>query len=307
MLSYSSFEYNASGLQSKSSTYNASNQRTGYDTYEYNASGLLSKLSMYNASSQRTGYNTYEANASGQISKASSYDASGHLLGYSTCEYSASGQMSKFSAYSNGQLQSYSTFEYNASGLRSKDSSYNASGQLVGYNLYEYSVETTVASPVFSTIPGTYTAAQSVTLSCATAGATIRYTTDNTEPNESSTAYTSSIGVSTTTTIKAKAFKSGWTASATVTGSYTITTPRQLTGMGLSNGVFRFFLNGPVGSNYVIQVSSNWVNWSLLGAYAIPAGGSVPVTDAAAGFSSRRFYQAVLTNASGPLGLQLGP
>ena len=36
---------------------------------------------------------------------------------------------------------------------------------------------------------------------------------------------------------------------------------QQLTGMAMSNGVFRFVLNGPVGSNYVIQVSSDLVNW----------------------------------------------
>lgn len=61
-----------------------------------------------------------------------------------------------------------------------------------------------------------------VTLACATAGATIRYTTDGTEPTTSSLAYSAPITISGTTTIKAKAFKSNYIASDTVSATYTI-------------------------------------------------------------------------------------
>lgn len=80
----------------------------------------------------------------------------------------------------------------------------------------------TVAIPVFSPAGGTYSSAQTVTITCATSGAEIRYTTDGTEPTTSSALYSSPITVSSTTTIKAKAFKSGMTSSATVTQTYTI-------------------------------------------------------------------------------------
>jgi hypothetical protein len=79
-----------------------------------------------------------------------------------------------------------------------------------------------VATPTFSPATGTFTSAQSVTLSCATAGATIRYTTNGNDPTESSPVYSSAIPVSSTTTIKAKAFKDGMTASAVATATYTI-------------------------------------------------------------------------------------
>jgi formylglycine-generating enzyme required for sulfatase activity len=72
---------------------------------------------------------------------------------------------------------------------------------------------------------------------------------------------------------------------------------RQLTGMSLSNGVFRFVLNGPVGSTYVIQVSSNLVNWLPLVTNVIPASGSVPITDPVIG-PATRFYRAVGGNTS---------
>jgi formylglycine-generating enzyme required for sulfatase activity len=80
-----------------------------------------------------------------------------------------------------------------------------------------------VSTPTFSPAGGTYTSTQNVALSCTTSGATIRYTTNGSEPTSSSTAYSSPINVSSTTTIKAKAFKDGWTPSATESATYTIT------------------------------------------------------------------------------------
>ena len=61
-----------------------------------------------------------------------------------------------------------------------------------------------------------------ITLACATAGATIRYTLDGSEPTSSSAAYSAPITITATTTIKAKAFKSGYVASDTVSATYTI-------------------------------------------------------------------------------------
>lgn len=80
----------------------------------------------------------------------------------------------------------------------------------------------TVATPVFSPAAGTYTSAQSVSITSATSGAEIRYTTDGSEPTTSSSLYTTPLTISTTTTVKAKAFKSGMTASVTATAAYTI-------------------------------------------------------------------------------------
>jgi len=77
-----------------------------------------------------------------------------------------------------------------------------------------------VATPTFSPVAGTYTSAQTVTISCATGSATIRYTTDGTEPTTASTTYTGTLNIATTTTLKAKAWKTGYDASATATATY---------------------------------------------------------------------------------------
>lgn len=79
-----------------------------------------------------------------------------------------------------------------------------------------------VATPTFSPTAGTYTSAQSVTIACATDGATIYYTTDGTEPTTSSTVYSAPISVSETTTIKAIAVKNGMANSAVAEAEYII-------------------------------------------------------------------------------------
>lgn len=76
--------------------------------------------------------------------------------------------------------------------------------------------------PTFSPAPGGFSSAQNVTLSTTTSGAVIRYTTDGSAPTSSSPVYGSAIPVSTSTTIKAAAFKSGLEASPVVTGVYAI-------------------------------------------------------------------------------------
>jgi Lysyl oxidase/Chitobiase/beta-hexosaminidase C-terminal domain/Bacterial pre-peptidase C-terminal domain len=78
------------------------------------------------------------------------------------------------------------------------------------------------ATPAFSPAPGTYPQQQNVTLSTATADAIIRYTTNGADPTASSTVYSAPLILGSTTTIKARAFKSGLADSAVATGTYTI-------------------------------------------------------------------------------------
>jgi len=82
-----------------------------------------------------------------------------------------------------------------------------------------------VAKPIFSVPSGTYDSAKIVSISCATPGAEIHYTTDVTEPTETSTKYTEPITLNVRTTIKAKGFKTGWAPSSTAIATYTIGVP----------------------------------------------------------------------------------
>ena len=81
---------------------------------------------------------------------------------------------------------------------------------------------TPTATPAFSLAAGTYTTAQSVSISDATAGAKIYYTTDGTTPTTSSTTYTAAITVSSTETLQAMAVATGHTNSSIVSAAYTV-------------------------------------------------------------------------------------
>ena len=101
----------------------------------------------------------------------------------------------------------------------------HSNGTLATAIFNNVSVVGTVENPTFSPAGGTYTSIQSVTLSSATQGATIRYTTDGSTPDSSSAVYSGAIDLIATTTIKAYASKSGMTDSAVSTALYTINLP----------------------------------------------------------------------------------
>ena len=82
----------------------------------------------------------------------------------------------------------------------------------------------TVSLPTFSPEAGTYFEAQSVSINCATEGATIFYTLDGTNPTESSTEYVETINITETTTVKALAVKEGYLNSNIASATYIIST-----------------------------------------------------------------------------------
>lgn len=86
---------------------------------------------------------------------------------------------------------------------------------------------TTVAAPTFAPIAGTYYNSVNVSLASSTPGAEIRYTTDGTDPNGSSTLYAAPFAINTlgANTVKAIAIKSGLTNSAIASAVYTIAVP----------------------------------------------------------------------------------
>jgi len=77
-----------------------------------------------------------------------------------------------------------------------------------------------VETPVITPNSGTFYDAVNATITCATTDAVIRYTTDGTEPTVNSTVYTAPIAISTTTTLKAKAWKEGMEPSFVASVTY---------------------------------------------------------------------------------------
>src|SRR6266568_3185377 len=86
-----------------------------------------------------------------------------------------------------------------------------------------------VATPTFSPGGGTYTGSVTVSISDATSGATIHYTTDGSTPTTSSPVYGGALTFTQTTTLKAMAAASGMTDSAVASATYTIQQPQVAT------------------------------------------------------------------------------
>jgi sugar lactone lactonase YvrE len=94
------------------------------------------------------------------------------------------------------------------------------------------------ATPVLPLNGGTYTAGQSITLTDATKGAVIYYTTNGATPTASSTKYPGAIMVSQTTTIQAIAVASGYANSAVASATYTIMLPAATPVLSPNSGIY---------------------------------------------------------------------
>src|SRR5439155_1736406 len=85
-----------------------------------------------------------------------------------------------------------------------------------------YTIVQPAAPPTFNPAGGTFVGSVAVTLSTATSGATIYYTTDGSTPTTASSAYTVPVPLTTTTTLRAMAAASGMTNSSVTSATYTI-------------------------------------------------------------------------------------
>jgi hypothetical protein len=95
-----------------------------------------------------------------------------------------------------------------------------------------YTINGSVSTPTFSPGAGTYGSSQSVTLSTATSGATICWTSDGTTPTADGagtcthgTTYSGAIVIAATLTLQAVASKVGYSDSSIGSASYVITSP----------------------------------------------------------------------------------
>ncbi len=113
----------------------------------------------------------------------------------------------------------------------------------VGQVYRDFAVGTTATSvaslPIFAPPSGTYSSAQSVTISDSIAGASIYYTTDGSTPTTASAVYTGPINLTSTGSINAIATAPGYSVSAVASAMYTISIPVAATpALSLSAGTY---------------------------------------------------------------------
>jgi hypothetical protein len=79
-----------------------------------------------------------------------------------------------------------------------------------------------VVTPTFTPDGGTYSSPQNVSISCATPGAVVRYTTNGVDPTESDPVVTGPVLVDRSMILKARAYKTDWLASDIKSAVYLI-------------------------------------------------------------------------------------
>ena len=167
----------------------------------------------------------------------------------------------------------------------------------------------TVAAPSFSPSPGTYGPGQNIQLSCSTSGATIMYTTDGSNPSSGyGTVYNGPITLDNSTTIKAMAYRSGYTSSAIVSAQYGISNPAlAIDPASITNGssgqTYTFTLNATGIPSGVSSIKFEWNfgdgSGSATGSRTVAVTNSTASTTILHSYTTNSVYGMVATASAG--------
>jgi hypothetical protein len=218
------------------------------------------------------------------------------------CEFTA--QFSPAFGTASGALNA--TADFDSTALNAATAPITMNGTAV------YVALSVAATPTFTPATGTYTSAQSVTISDATTGTSIYYTTDGSTPTTSSLLYSGAISVSTTETINAIAVATGYANSSVGSAVYTINITPPSFNISLASSSLTVTA-GQSGTDMVTVTPQNGFNsavtfscsglpsgatWSFSPTSVTPSGGSAATTQLTVSTSSTT---AALRNTSSPL------
>ncbi len=171
-------------------------------------------------------------------------------------------------------------------------------------------VKSTTAAPTFTPASGNFTSAQSISLTSATPGATIRYTVNGDAPTSTTgTLYTAPFSITASSTVKAIAYATNLNDSPVTKGIYTLliapnnlTTPTSQTVNALSTVTLNASAAGSPTPTYLWQVSTDtgtlWTNLSSLPPYSGATSPTLTITSIPATFNGYQ-YRYIATNTSG--------
>jgi RHS repeat-associated protein len=160
----------------------------------------------------------------------------------------------------------------------------------------------TAATPVFTPAGGSYGAATNVTVTCATAGAAIYYTTNGSTPTASDNYIFSggTIYVSGVITLKAKAFASGYIDSGVASATYTINAaPFVYAGAQQLISSSPTTLEGVVRDDGLTGGGIKFTNWTKISGPGTVTFGNINVTNTTASFSANGIYVLKLAASDG--------
>jgi uncharacterized repeat protein (TIGR03806 family) len=147
--------------------------------------------------------------------------------------------------------------------------------------------------PALAPPGGTFQGFVNVTIQPPAGNVTMYYTLDGSLPTTNSQPYTGPILLTNSATVSANAWEPGYIDSVVGAAQYTI-----LRGIffmspgGFTNGIFQMSFAGPAGSNYVLQVSTNLMQWTSISSNT-PATSPFVLSDPTAPGDSSRFYRVL--------------
>jgi hypothetical protein len=133
----------------------------------------------------------------------------------------------------------------------------------------------------------------SISLQSTNGGDDLYYTLDGSLPDTSSFHYAGTFNLTNTATVRANAFKTGFTNSVAATALFTLRPPFQFTSGGFfTNNTFQMPVSGLAGKTYYLQATTNFINWVSLSTNIAPSN-SFYLLDSNATSFMYRFYRAV--------------
>ncbi len=149
------------------------------------------------------------------------------------------------------------------------------------------------APPAIMPPGGTFTREVNITLVPPDTNATLYYTLDGTLPTTNSLQYAGPFLLTSSTTVKANAFETGYINSVAATAQFTVLTNLVLSGpIFAPDGSIQMHFVAPTGYTYVLQGSTDLFHWVSV-ATNVPASSSFTWIDPAASNFSTRFYRVM--------------
>ena len=150
-----------------------------------------------------------------------------------------------------------------------------------------------LAPPTLSPASGTFNGSVNVTITPPDTNATIYYTLDGSLPTSSSAVYGGPLLLTNSATLTANAAEAGYNTSVAASGQFTILPPIQFISPGIfTNGTFRVQVSATTNKSYILQASTNLLQWVALSTNT-PAATPFYVSDPNATNFSHRFYRVL--------------